>query len=77
MNVREEVLKIVTEYVEIPAESIDTAEGLKFASGLDSFGILSMIAAIEEKFDIKVPDAKLLEFKTLDDIIKFVEQTCR
>jgi len=75
MNVKEEILSIVTEYVDIPADQIDTAEGLKFASGLDSFGILSMISAIEEKFNIKVPDAKLLELKTLDDIIKYVEQT--
>lgn len=75
MSIKEEVLSIVQEYVEIPIDEIDTADGLKFASGLDSFGVLSMISAIEERFDIKIPDSKLMDLKTLDDIIKFVEQT--
>lgn len=75
MSIKEEVLSIVQEYVEIPVDEIDTADGLKFASGLDSFGVLSMISAIEERFDIKIPDSKLMDLKTLDDIIKFVEQT--
>lgn len=75
MSIKEEVLSIVQEYVEIPIDEIDTADGLKFASGLDSFGVLSMISEIEERFNIKVPDTKLMELKTLDDIIKFVEQT--
>lgn len=73
MNVRAELVEIISEYVEIPAEVINTSESLKLGIGLDSFATLSLISSIEEHFNIAIPDDKLHEFKTLDDIIAYVE----
>lgn len=73
MNVRAELIEIISEYVEIPAEVINTSESLKLGVGLDSFATLSLISSIEEHFNISIPDDKLHEFKTLDDIIAYVE----
>jgi len=73
MEVRNELIGIISDYVEIPADSIDTSENLKFSAGLDSFATLSMISSIEDRFNLSIPDSKLAEFKTLDDIIGYVE----
>lgn len=73
MNVRAELVEIISEYVEIPAEVINTSESLKLGIGLDSFATLSLISSIEEHFNIAIPDDKLQQFKTLDDIIAYVE----
>lgn len=73
MNVKEELLDIVTEYIDTPKDMIDTSVGLKFI-GLNSFVILSMVAEIEEHFNISIPDTKLPEFNTLDDIIQYIVQ---
>lgn len=72
MDIRKELLEILSDYVDIPAEGIDTSEGMKFSSGLDSFGLMSMISSVEEHFDVSISDEDLLNFKTLDDIILFI-----
>lgn len=73
MDVKKDLLDIVAEYIDQPASEIDTATGLKFI-GLNSFVTFSMVAAVEEHFSISIPDSKLREFQTLDDIISFIEQ---
>lgn len=72
MNVKEELLSIVTDYIDTPIDKIDTSVGLKFI-GLNSFVVLSMVSEIENHFNISIPDSKLPEFGTLDDIVKYIE----
>ena len=74
MDIKKELLDVVCEYVDVPAEKIDTSEGLQFA-GLDSFALLSMVSAIESKFGISIPNEKLSELKTLDDFIALIQQS--
>jgi len=74
MDVKNELIGIISEYIDIPANKINAEEGLKFSSGLDSFAILSLISTIEEHFNISIPDNKLPDFKTINDIITYVEQ---
>ena len=73
MNIKAELIDLVREYVDVPAEQIDVNESLKFATGLDSFVMFSLIGSIEDHFQVSIPNEKLLEFKTLADIIKFLE----
>lgn len=74
MNIKEELLDIVTDFIDCPREEIDTTVGLKFI-GLNSFVTMSLISAIEEHFNTAIPDIKLSEFKTLDDIVRYLEET--
>lgn len=74
MSVREKFLEIISEYIDIPAEEINTEEGLKFSGGLDSFALLSLITSIENHFNISIPDSKIHEFKTINDIIGFIDE---
>lgn len=76
MDVRKEMLDIVCEYVDVPADKIDTSEGLQFA-GLDSFALLSMVSSIESKFGIAIPNDRLKTLKTLDDFIVLIQQSAR
>ena len=74
MDIKKELLEIVGEYVDTPTEEIDINDGLKFATGLDSFVMFSLIGNIEDHFMVTIPSEKLLEFKTLADIIAFLEK---
>lgn len=73
MEIRKELLEIVSEFVDMPADEINTAEGFKLSCGLNSFVLFSMVSTIEEKFGISIPNDALAGFRTLDDIIAFVE----
>jgi len=73
MDIKEELFGILQDYIDVPSEDIDLDESLKMASGLNSFVFLSMVSTIEEHFGVQIPNDKLVEFKTLNDIIHWIE----
>jgi acyl carrier protein len=41
--------------------------------GLDSLAALRLLAAVEKRFDVRFPDDKLSEFRTLRQLREFIE----
>lgn len=74
MDIKKELLEIISEFVELPDEEIDTSKAFKSALGADSFVFLSMLGSIEERFNIRIPNEDLLTFKTMDDIIGYLKK---
>ena len=70
----EKLVAIICDYVDIQPEEVDTNMSLKFDIGLDSFGMVSLICTIENEFDISIPDNKLMDFETLNDMTTFIYQ---
>lgn len=70
----EKLVAIICDYVDIQPEEVDVNMSLKFDIGLDSFGLVSLICTIENEFDIAIPDNKLMDFETLNDMATFIYQ---
>lgn len=73
MDTKETLLDIIREYVDVPADEINTDQAFKTAMGVDSFVFMAMISSIEERFNLSIPNSDLLTFKTLDDIIAYID----
>ena len=74
MSIRDDVLKLIKSEssIEINEKKMDT----NFKEfGVDSLDLMELILKIELKFGITLPDDKLLEVKTVNDLIKLIEQT--
>lgn len=69
------MLDIVSEYVDVPAEEINLDEPLRLSGEINSFVFLSMISAIEERFGVSISNTQMTEFKTLAQIITYLEST--
>ncbi len=39
----------------------------------DSLAVYDLVMAIEEEFDIEIPDEAVADIKTVGDIVKFIE----
>ncbi len=74
MDIKAILLDIIQDYIDFPASEIDTSAPFKAVAALDSFMYIEMISALEEKFGINIPNADLRTFKTIDDIIAYVEK---
>lgn len=72
MDVKKEFLDILQDYVDFPVEEVNTEEAFKAASGIDSFVFIEMIAAVEDRFGIRIPNSDMRDFQTLDDIINYI-----
>ncbi len=73
MNVRQEFLDILQDYIDFPVSEIPSDKPFKASAGVDSFVFIEMISAMEDHFHISIPNSDLLNFRTLDDIILYIE----
>ena len=72
MDIKKELLDILQDYVEVPIEEIDTAGSFREEGAVDSFVFIEMVSAIEEHFGISIPNADLIGFRSIDDIIAYL-----
>ena len=67
------IIAIIAEQLGIDEKDIN--ENTSFADlGADSLDLFQIISALEEEFDIEFPNSALNKFKTVGDIVKFLEK---
>jgi len=74
MNAKQEFLDILQDYVDFPVNEIHTDEPFRASSVVDSFVFIEMISAVEDHFGIRIPNSDLVGFKTVDDIVGYIER---
>ena len=42
--------------------------------GLSSLDLLNLVCIVEDEFDIEIPDRVVWQFKTVGDVMKFIEE---
>lgn len=73
MNVKTDILNILQDYIEAPVDEIATDMPFKAVASIDSFMLIELIAAIEDHFGVAISNTDLGGFKTIDDIVAYVE----
>lgn len=70
----EKIINIICEIADVKPEEIKTDASLWSDLDLDSFTKITILAEIEEAFDIIVPDRKLMQIQTVDDLYSVVRE---
>lgn len=74
---RTEIIEKLTE-VAVDVLGVDASEVSEATSfddlDADSLERLQLVTAIEDEFDIEIPDDKLMSLNSMDDVIAVVEQ---
>ena len=73
MNIIEEAKNVVAEQLHVEKDVI--TESSKFVDdlGADSLDIVELVMALEEKFDIEIPDSDAEKIVTLKDAVDYIE----
>ena len=72
----ERIRPIIVEQFDVEEESISNET--KFEEmGADSLDIVELIMALEEEFDIEIPDASIEDITTVGDLVKFIKNRTR
>ena len=71
-NIKERLVEIICQYVDVSKEEIDINMNIRFDIGLDSYSLISLVCDIENEFGISIPDIVLMNFVTLFDVVNFV-----
>ena len=73
MAIIDEVREVVVEQLNVSPEEVK--EDSKFVDdlGADSLDVVELVMALEEKFDIEIPDDQAEAIQTVGDAVKFIE----
>lgn len=63
-----EITAIVARISEVPAERIDPSDDLRVEHGVDSLLGLQIVAALEKRYGVRVPDDELDSYVTVAQI---------
>ncbi len=72
-DIKDQVVEIICEQLDVKPE--DVAEAKSFTEDLqaDSLAIVELVLALEEKFDVKIPDDEVDKIKTVGDAINYIK----
>ena len=73
MSVEEQVKDIVSKIAHIDKDIMSRDSTFKEMKA-DSLDIVQALVAIEEQFDIEIPDEEAQKFRNFGDFVSFVEQ---
>ncbi|MCM1364304.1 MAG: phosphopantetheine-binding protein [Faecalibacterium sp.] len=70
----ERMKKVICEYAEISADEITEETNIRTDLGLNSLELVNMAVAIEDEFDVEIPDREALGIETVADTIELIEK---
>lgn len=72
-DIKEKVIEIVVDQLDAKPEDVDESKSFTEDLQADSLAIVELVLALEEKFDVKIPDDEVDNIKTVGDAIKYIE----
>lgn len=72
--VLDQIKKILVETMDIEEEKVTLDAKLKDDLNLDSLDSVELIMSAEEEFGIGIPDEDVMNFKTVNDIVNYIEE---
>ena len=74
MDIEAKIKSIIGEQLNVEVEDIDNIASLIDDMGADSLDIVELIMAMEEDFDMEIPDEDIEKIVTVQDVIDYVKQ---
>lgn len=71
--IEERLRKIVLDLTGLDTENVKPKTKLN-KLGMNSLVLVEMVCAIEDEFDIEIPNADILKFKTVKDVVEYLEK---
>lgn len=74
MDIFEEVKKLIAENLDVAdADSITEGTSITDDLGADSLDVVDLVVAVNDKFNVEIPDDEVENIKTVGDIVKYIE----
>ena len=74
MAVEDRIRQIIVDQLAVPAGEIVPEASLIDDLGADSLDIVELVMAIEEAFDLEIPDDDAEKIQTIQDAISYVDE---
>ena len=69
----DKVKELISEQLDVKADDITEASNIQDELGADSLDGVDLVMALEDEFDVEIPEDQVENIKTVGDIVKFIE----
>ena len=69
----DKVKELISEQLDVKADVITEASNIQDDLGADSLDVVDLVMALEDEFDVEIPEDQVENIKTVGDIVKFIE----
>ena len=69
----DDVKAVVVEQLSVEADSVKMESKIIEDLGADSLDVVELIMALEEKFDIEIPDTDAEKLIKIEDVVKYID----
>ena len=74
MALCDEVKEVIVEQLNVSPDEVKLESDFVEDLGADSLDVVEMIMALEEKFEIEIPDSEAEKIETVQDVIDYIEK---
>lgn len=74
MTTFERIAKIICEYTDLKPSEITEETNIRTDLQLNSLELVNLAAAIEDEFDVEIPDREALGLETVADAVAIIEK---
>ena len=68
------IREVICRYVSIDLEKLTEETNIRSELGLNSLELINIAVAIEDEFDVEIPDREVGNLETLGDAIRIIEK---
>ncbi len=70
----EKLIEVICRYVDINPNMLSADTNIRSELGLNSLELINIAVAIEDEFDVEIPDREVMNIETLADAVKIIEK---
>ena len=70
----EQVKEVIVEQLNVAPEEVKPEAKFVEDLGADSLDVVEMIMALEEKFEIEIPDSEAEKIQTVQDVVDYIQK---
>ena len=74
MQLQEQVRTLISKSLKIPEETIKLESAFVDDLGADSLDIVELVMALEDEFQIEIPDKDAESIKTVNDAVEYIKK---
>ena len=70
----EKLIELICRYVDIAPAKLNADTNIRSELGLNSLELVNIAVAIEDEFDVEIPDREVMNIETLADAVAIIEK---
>ncbi len=69
----ERIKELLNDQLDISTDVMTMDSNIATDLGADSLDVVELLIAIEDEFDVEIPDEEIENIKTVGDLVKYIE----